>query len=180
MALVLPVLMILLLGVVSYGLYINAVDTVQQSVRLGVRSASIGDTMGCPGDSAASQLAAGNTPTVYGVVDDQLNGNRWLSSEHITTPITYAAVLGNQSNGQQNDVVVTVAVPYHPVVPIPRLLPSTVEIAQTYEMMVQNAEPSNATAAAQPTSSPYFENSQWTNPAPPTTNVAYLTQPGGC
>ncbi|MCL5971539.1 MAG: hypothetical protein M1499_03140, partial [Firmicutes bacterium] len=64
--------------------------------------------------------------------------------------------------------------------PIPGLLPSTIEIAQTYQMMVQTAQPQNATTPNQPTGSPYDETSQWTQPTPPTTNVTYLTQPNGC
>lgn len=180
MALILPVLLILLLGIISYGLYINAVDTVQEAVRLGVRGASIGDTMGCPGDSAAKALASGNQATVYGVVDDQLNGNRWLSSDMIPTSISYAAIVGNQSDSLQNNVMITVAVPYHPVIPIPGLLPAHMEIAQTYEMMVQNPQPSNAVTTSEPTGSPYNETNQWTSPPPPSGNVEYLIQPGGC
>lgn len=180
MALILPILLMLVLGVISYGLYINAVDTVQEAARLAARSATIGDTMGCPGDSAQSQLASGSAPTVYGVVDDQLNGNRWLSPSLTPYSVSFAAVVGNQSNSQNNNIVVTVAVPYHPLIPIPGLLPTTMEIAQTYEMMVQNAQPSNAITTTEPTGSPYNESSSWTSPAPPTTNVSYLTQPGGC
>lgn len=180
MALVLPVLLILVMGVISYGLYINAVDTVQQSVRLAVRAASIGDTMGCPGNSAVIQLAAGQNPTVYGVVDDQITTNQWLASEHTATPITFAAVVGNQSTATQNTVMVTVALAYHPVVPLPGLLPATVEIAQTYEMLVQNNQPANATTTTEPTGSPYAETTQWTTPPPPSTNVNYLVQPNGC
>jgi Flp pilus assembly protein TadG len=180
MALVLPILLILLLGIVSYGLYINAVDTVQQSVRLAVRAASIGDTMGCPGDSAAAQLAAGKNPTVYGVVDDQIQTNRWLAGQNTTTPVSYAAIIGLQDDSQQNNVMITVSLPYHPVVPIPGLLPSTIQISQTYEMLVQSPQNSGATTGSLPTGSPYDETTQWTNPSPPTQGVEYLTQPGGC
>lgn len=180
MALILPVLLILLIGIISYGLYINAVDTVQEAVRLGARGASIGDTMGCPGDSAAKELASGHQATVYGVVDDQLNGNRWLSSDRVPTSISYAAIIGNQSDSQQNNVMITVAIPYHPIIPIPGLLPAQMEIAQTYEMMVQNPQPTNAVTTAEPTGSPYYESNQWTSPPPPSGNVEYLIQPGGC
>lgn len=180
MALVLPVLLVLILGVVSYGLYINAVDTVQQSARLAVRVASIGDTLGCPGDSAAAQLASGSNPTVYGVVDDQISANRWLAGDKTNTPIAWAGIIGTQADSQQNNVMITVALAYHPVVPIPGLLPSTIEISQTYEMMVQNGQPVGGTVSTMPSGTPYDETSQWTSPTPPSQGVAYLTQPGGC
>lgn len=180
MALVLPVLLLLIMGTISYGLYINAVDTVEQATRLGVRAATLGDTMGCPADSAEQELAQGSVPTVYGVVDDQLHGNRWIAGDLNSTPISLATVIGSQSNGQQDTVLLTVAIPYHPLVPIPALLPATLEIAQTYEMMVQNPQPSNATTSSEPVGSPYYESSAWTTPAPPTSNVSYLVQPGGC
>ncbi len=179
MALILPILLLLIVAVISYGLYINAVDTVQQSVRLGVRAVAIGDTIGCPGDSASAQLAQGKTPTLYGVVDDQINGNRWLASSY-TTPVSFAAVIGNQSDSQQNNIIVTVAIPYHPLIPIPGLLPTTLEIAQTYEMMMENPQPSDSVTASEPTGSPYLETSQWTFPSPPSSNIEYLVQPGGC
>ncbi|PSR23933.1 MAG: hypothetical protein C7B45_01210 [Sulfobacillus acidophilus] len=180
-ALVLPILLLLLLGIITYGLYINAVDTVQQAARVGVRAASIGDSLGCPGDSATSQLAAGDSPTVYGLVDDQLDTNKWLNLENSDVPVvSYAAIVGNESNTEQDTVLMTVALTYHPMVPIPGLLPSTVEIAQTYQMMVQNAQPSDGLTTSQPTGAPYDETSTWTTPTPPSTNVSYLTQPGGC
>ena len=183
MALVLPLLVLFILGIISYGLYINAVDTVQQAVRLGVRSAALGDTMGCPGDSAETELGDGQPATVYGVVDDQLNNNKALSPTSGSTPlpvVTYAAVIGNQSNSQENDILMTVAYAYHPVIPIPGLLPSTVEIAETYQMMVETAPASDAVSATEPTGSPYDESAQWTVPAPPSSNVSYLVQPDGC
>ncbi len=183
MALVLPILVLFILGIVSYGLYINAVDTVQQAVRLGARSAALGDTLGCPGDSAETELGQGKPATVYGVVDDQLNNNKALSPTSGGTPlpvVSYAAVIGNQSNAQQNDILMTVAYAYHPVIPIPGLLPGTVEIAETYQMMVETPAPSNALTTTEPTAAPYDESAQWTNPAPPSSNVSYLVEPGGC
>jgi Flp pilus assembly protein TadG len=179
-ALVLPVLLVLLLGIITYGLYINAVDTVQQAVRVGVRAASIGDTLGCPGDSAIAQLAAGDTPTVYGLVDDQINTNRWISQNADLPVVSYAAIVGDNTDAEQNTVLMTVALAYHPVVPIPGLLPSTVEISQTYQMMVQNPQPADGLTTQEPTGTPYDETSTWTSPAPPTTNTLYLIQPGGC
>ncbi len=182
--LVLPVVLLLLFGIISYGLYINAVDAVQQAVRVGVRTAAIGDTLGCPGDSAQKELAANHTPTAYGAVDDQLNSNRpWLTTStgsQAKPVITYAAIIGNSTNSQQDDVVMTVAYAYHPLLPIPGLLSSTVEIAQTYRMMVETPQPPQGTTSTQPTGSPYHETTQWTQPAPPSTGVTYLTQPGGC
>ena len=183
MALVLPILVLFIFGIISYGLYVNAVDTVQQAARLGVRAAALGDTMGCPGDSAETELGNGQPATVYGVVDDQLNNNKALSPTSGGNPlpvISYAAMIGNQSNSQANDILMTVAYAYHPVIPIPGLLPSTVEIAETYQMMVETAPASNAITAIEPTGSPYDESTQWTQPTPPSSNVSYLVQPNGC
>lgn len=182
-AIVMPLLALFLFAIISYGLYINAVDTVQQAVRLGVRSAAIGDTLGCPGDSAEAQLSSGLAPTVYGVVDNQLNNDPALSpgtGAGALPVVSYAVVVGNQTNSQQNDILMTVAYPYHPVIPIPGLLPGTTEIAETYQMMVQTAQPSGATTAGEPTGPPYDETSQWTRPSAPSSNMLYLVQPNGC
>lgn len=183
MALVLPLLLLFLLGIITYGVYINATDAIQQATRVGVRTAAIGDTLGCPGDSAESQLAAGSPPTVYGAVDNQLTSDQWIAIGSGTSAlpvISYAAIVGNQSNSQQNDVLMTLAYAYHPVFSFPGLLPSTIEITDTYQMMVQTAQPPNATTTTEPTGSPYHETTRWTNPSPPASNVTYLTQPGGC
>ena len=183
-ALVLPLVLLLLFGIVSYGLYINAVATIQQAVRVGSRTAAIGDTLGCPGDSAATEVAQGHHATVYGAVDDQINHDKpWLntgSGSQARPVISYAAILGTSTNPQQNYVIITVAYLYHPLIAIPALMPNPIEIAQTYQMMVQTPQPSNGTTSTMPTGSPYDETAQWTQPTPPTTHVTYLTQPGGC
>lgn len=179
MAIILPIVLLMVMAIISYGLYINAAGTIAQAARVGARAAAIGDTMGCPGDSSNTQLANNEPPTVYGIVDNVINNDTpWLKAGSQPL-ITFAAIIGNQSNVQQNNALITVVYPYHVLVPIP-LLPSTINIAQTYQMMVQTPQPSDATTTTEPTGSPYYETSSWTNPAPPTTNVTYLTQPGGC
>ena len=182
-ALVLPVLILLVVSLISYGLYINAVTTIQQAVRVGARTAAIGDTLGCPGDSALHELSLGQHSTVYGMVDDQINHDQpWLTTATGSTAkpvIAYAAIIGNSTNVQQQNVLLTVAYPYQPLIPLPGLLPAHLVIAQTYQMMVETAQPSNATSTTQPTGSPYDETSHYTTPAPPS-SAAYLVQPGGC
>ncbi|MCY0880328.1 MAG: pilus assembly protein [Firmicutes bacterium] len=176
MVLILPVLLLFTLAIISYGLYINAVATVQEAARVGARAAAIGDTLGCPGDSANAELAAGDPPTVYGMVDDEINNDRpWLQANGQSL-ITFAALVGNQTNPQNNNVMVTIVYPYHPLLPIPGLLPSALTIAQTYQMMVETPQPSNALSTTEPAG----ESAAWTSPAPPTTNVTYLVQPNGC
>lgn len=181
--LVLPVILLILLGIISYGLYINAVDTIQQTARIGARSAAIGETLGYPGDSAQTQLSDGQSATVYGQVDDQINESRpWMtvgSSKNPLPVITYAAILGNNGNTQENDVEITIAYPYTPLVPLPGLLPSTIEITKTYQMMVETAQPTNGCTNTFATveAAPYHETAQWTNPAPNTTTGNYLIQP---
>jgi hypothetical protein len=80
-ALELPLVLLLVFGIISYGLYIEAADTIQQAARVGARTATIGDTLGYPGDLAEIQLADGQPPNVYGVVDDQINNDTPLISE---------------------------------------------------------------------------------------------------
>ncbi len=182
-ALVLPLVLLLLFAIISYGLYINAVDTMQQAARVGARTAAIGDTLGCPGDSAAQELSQGHHPTVYGAVDDQINHDQpWLttgSGQSAKRVVTYAALVGNASNPQQDNMIITVAYAYHPVIPIPGLLPNPVEIAQTYQMMVQTPQPPGGTQSSMPTGSPYDETTQWTHPSPPSgSTMSYPIQPG--
>ncbi|AEJ41232.1 hypothetical protein TPY_3074 [Sulfobacillus acidophilus TPY] len=121
---------------------------------------------------------------MYGMVDDQINHDQpWLTTMMGSSPIpviSYAAIIGNQFNAQQNNILLTVAYPYRPVLPIPGLLPTQMEITETYQMMVETPQPPNGTTTTEPTGSPYDETTKWTNPPPPTTNVAYLVQPGGC
>jgi Flp pilus assembly protein TadG len=182
--LILPFLVLVLFGIISFGLYINAINTVEQAARDGARTAVIGDSMGCPGDSATAQLAEGSQPTVYGAVDSQINNdNPWLTTNSSTGPkpvISYAAVVGNETNPQQTEVVITVAYPYKPLLPIPGILPGSVVIASTYQMMVQvpQAQP-GATQPTLPSGPPYYETTQYTNPVP-SGNAVYLVQPGGC
>lgn len=142
MALVLPVLVLLLLGIISFGLYINANITVEQAARVGARAAAIGLAMGCPGDSALAQTAS--TPqqplTIYGMVDDQINRGVGLSAP--ASPgkalLAPAPELKVQTADSTEDVV-TVAVhyAYQPLLPIPGILPSTMSLDQSYSLMVQ-------------------------------------------
>ncbi|MCL4351169.1 MAG: pilus assembly protein [Firmicutes bacterium] len=181
--LVLPIILLILLGIISYGLYINAVDTIQQAARVGARSAAIGETFGCPGDSAQSQLNNNESATVYGQVDDQINESRpWMTVNGGTNPlpvISYAAILAQSSsqNPQESDVEITIAYPYAPLIPLPGLLPSTIEITKTYQMMVETPQPSSGTTASFPSGSPYYETTEWTTPSPTTPSGGYLTQP---
>lgn len=52
-ALILPLLLLVLLAIITYGLFINADVTVQQAARIGARSAALGNLLGCPGDLAS-------------------------------------------------------------------------------------------------------------------------------
>lgn len=180
--LVLPVILLILLGIISYGLYINAVDTIQQAARIGARSAAIGETFGCPGDSAQTQLNNNQPATVYGQVDDQINGSRPWMTIATTNPlpvISYAAILAQSSsqNPLESDVEITIAYPYSPLIPLPGLLPNTIEITKTYQMMVETAQPSGGTISTFPSGFPYYETTKWTNPSPATPSGGYLTQP---
>lgn len=152
-ALVLPILLLLVLGIVSFGLYINADVTLQQAARIGARAASIGSTLGCPGDSAKAQIQAGTTATVYGVVDDQINQSVGLSTgsgsnaKKVLTPTPTIVTNPNGTTGANSIVTVTVSMTYHPIVPIPGLLPPSMTIKQAYSMLVEDPQPTNATTS---------------------------------
>ncbi|MCL8208457.1 MAG: pilus assembly protein [Actinomycetia bacterium] len=141
-ALVLPLLALLLLGIITFGLYLNANVTVEQAARIGARAAAIGDPLGCPGDSAKA-----GQQTIYGYVDDQINLGLGLSAPKspaktlLTPPPTLSV---DPADTAQDDVTVTVAYPYQPLIVIPGVMPATVTLTQTYTMMVQNQPPPGA------------------------------------
>lgn len=186
-ALVLPLLMLLLFGIISYGLYINANVTLQEAARIGARTLALGDPLGCPGQSAAQAMANSSNAypvTVYGVVDDQINNGFGMNitANGSPSPVltldaggTYTTVweyqTGSASSSQQTYGTVEVFYVYHPIIPIPGLLGSTVVLHQTYSMMVETPEP-ESDLSAQPTPTPSGYN------APSGSLV--VNQPGGC
>lgn len=160
-ALVVPLLLLLMLGIISYGLFINANVSLQQSVRVGARTASLGDPLG---------PTAAIGPTVIGVITQQLGqspglaGNEQkmqadvtcLMSSTATTPSHYtydnsngtwssngtvvsgaAATSCNSPSVGSSLVTVSVSEPYQPIVPIPGLLPANLTLRQNYTMMVE-------------------------------------------
>ncbi len=155
-ALILPLLLLVLLAIISYGLFINADVTVQQAARIGARSAALGNPLGCPGDLASRQQQQGQPLTIYGLVDDQINLGLNMSIMHngsaypvLTTPGTTppsSAVTESTDpkDPAQEYVTVTVTYPYSPVVPLPGLLPAHLLLHQSYTMMVQTPEPATA------------------------------------
>ncbi len=173
-ALVLPLLLLLLLGIISYGLYINADVTVQQAARIGARSAALGNALGCPGDSANEQQLKGNPLTIYGLVDDQINlgfnmsvmqnGSAYpvLTIPGSSPPSSSVIETIDPQDPAEEYVTVTVNYPYHPVIPLPGLLPAHLLLHQSYTMMVQTPEPANALAPGSSSS------------------TAQVIQPGGC
>ncbi len=154
-ALVAPLLILLLLGIISYGMYINANVTIEQAARVGARAAAIGDSVGCPGDSASSQLSS-NPPepeTIYGMVDNQINQGFGLSApasndspqSFLTPP---PEQYSSSSAPSEDFIQVNIAYPYTPIIPIPGLLPAKLTIAQSYSMMVQVAQNSSNLSTA--------------------------------
>lgn len=139
-ALVLPLLLVLILGIVSYGLYINANVSLQQAARIGARMASLGNPLGCPGDSAQTQIGQGQEATIYGAVDDQINQSAVLKTGTGTSAASVLQPLPTivTSNGDSL-VTVNVSMTYKPLIPFPGLLPSTVQLKQSYTMMVETA-----------------------------------------
>ncbi len=168
-ALVLPILLLLVLGIISYGLYINANVTLQQAARIGARAASVGDTVGCPGDSAQQEMSSGQPTTIYGVVDDEVNQGMGLnvgsgsSAQSVLTPPPTLQTTDPQNQSSTNSLVtVSVTLPYHPLVPFPGLLPSSMTLTQSYTMMIEQPQPSDAIT-------PTGNTDEYT-----------LVQPGGC
>jgi Flp pilus assembly protein TadG len=140
--LVLPLLALMLLGMLDYGLYLNANLTIEEAARIGARAAAIGDAEGCPGDSAAQEIQAGQPVTIYGVVDDQINQGFGLkASGAVLTPAPTETT--NSTDPQAADVTVSVSLPYRPMIPFPGLLPASLTLQQTYTMMVEVPEPTN-------------------------------------
>ncbi len=142
-ALVAPLLLLLLFAIISLGLYINAQVTLQQAARIGARDAAIGQNIGCPGDT----LSGATTPTLYAVVDQQIGQGFGLSDQVPGQPGTYRALLGPQypvetqpspTDSSLSYVTVNVYYKYQPLIAIPGLLPSTMYLAQSYTMMMQD------------------------------------------
>ena len=157
-ALVAPLLLLLLFAIISLGLYINAQVTLQQAARIGARDAAIGQNIGCPGDT----LSSSHTPTLYGVVDQQIGQGFGLSDQVPGQPGAYRALLGSTAaqypqetetsttNGSLAYVTVNVYYKYQPLIAIPGLLPSTMYLAQSYTMMMQANPPGTLTPSACP------------------------------
>lgn len=158
-ALVAPLLLLLLFAIISLGLYINAQVTLQQAARIGARDAAIGQSIGCPGDT----LSGSTSPTLYAVVDQQIGQGFGMSDQVPGQPGTYRALLGPQypvetvpstTNGNLSYVTVNVYYKYQPLIAIPGLLPSTMYLAQSYTMMMQDPAgtltPSGCTSTSAP------------------------------
>lgn len=173
-ALVLPLVLLLLLAIISYGLFINADLTIQEAARIGARSAALGNSLGCPGNSATKEQQQGQALTIYGLVDDQINQGFAMSiiqggspypvlSKPGTTPSSNAVIESTDpQDPAQEYVTVTVSYPYRPVVPLPGLLPAHLMLQQSYTMMVETPEPASALVPG------------------PTSGTDQVIEPGGC
>jgi len=134
--------MLILLGIIAYGMYINANLTVQQAARIGARSALIGNPVGCPGD-------ASNAYTVYGQVDGQIAQGFGLSyRNHSGTPRVLLDPSPTTVSGANQDITVTVRYLYHPIIPIPGLLPSVMTLSQSYTLLSQGAYPPSSSSCS--------------------------------
>lgn len=143
-ALVVPLLILLLVGIISFGLYINANVSLEQAVRIGARAASIGDGVGNSNDNARQQAAAGGPLTVWGVVNDQLAQSPGLSANPASLSVDCSGAApsgtitsGSCPTGSSSLVTVTVSELYNPILPIPGLLPPSITLRQTYTLMVE-------------------------------------------
>jgi Flp pilus assembly protein TadG len=164
-ALVAPLLFLLLFGIISFGLYINAQVTLQQAARIAARDAAIGQNIGCPGDSLnPNSPNYQSTPTLYAVVDQQINQGFGMSDLVPGETNTYRALLGttpsqypqetqpSSTNPDLSYVTVNVYYRYQPLIAIPGLLPSTVYLEQSYTMMMQDPAGSLVPSTACPAS----------------------------
>jgi Flp pilus assembly protein TadG len=123
--LVFPLLLLLILGIITGGLYINANITVEQAARLGSRGALLGDPLGSPQST--------NDHTIYGLVDQQIVEGFALSDAHVT--------VSDSENTTISPPLITVTVQddYTPLITIPGLMPPTVTLTQSYSVMAQTA-----------------------------------------
>lgn len=141
-ALVAPFLVLLMLAIVSFGLYINANLTVQAAARIGARSALIGYPVGCPGDPSS-------TSTVYGQVDAQISQGFGLSvNDSSSTPRVLLDPPPTIVSGTNQDIVVNVRYLYRPIIPLPGLLPSVLTLNQSYTVLSQGPYPPRSSTCA--------------------------------
>ena len=152
-ALVAGLLLMLLTGVIGYGLYINALDTVQFAAGQAAGVAALGAALGCPGDSAQQQSAAGQPPTIYGVVDDDINNGFIMSDKASNSPLVYRALvtqiseIPDQSDSSLNVVSVTVTYKLNLVLPTPGL-PNPVILTKTANEVADTTVSSNSWSTA--------------------------------
>ena len=153
-AIILPILIMVIVGIISYGLYINANTTVQQAAEIGARTASIGDYAWVPWRQRETAVERGWHPDRIRRRRRSVEPRRRHGTEQGCSSASPAPTIVQSSSSPSaanSMVTVTVTVTYHPVVPFPGLLPSTTTLQQSYSMMMQTLPPSNGTSPAEPT-----------------------------
>ena len=136
-AIVLPVLLVLLLGVVSVSFYLNAYLTVAQATRVGVRDASLGYSSGVSSGTCPEPSPTG---TICQAVSNQIALGAGMSASNLTS----VCVSQTSPGGEDLPVVqLRVDYAYTPILPVP-YLGNPVQLTQDYTM-VQETVPSSGT-----------------------------------
>lgn len=139
-ALIVPVLLALLLGIISLGFYINAYLTLAQATRIAVREASLGYATGLSGTTCPQ-------PGSSGTICNALSGQVALGAGMSAANLSYVCVASAAGSGTTlGTVEVAITYDYVPVVPLPGVGKSIV-MNQTYTM-VQETAPTTAYAAS--------------------------------
>lgn len=142
-AIVVPVLVVLLLGIVSVSFYLNAYLTVAQATRVGVRTASLGYPSGIT--SSGTCPSPGTSGTICAVVDQQLALGAGMSAENLSSICVTAP--GTQSSSNLPVVELSLAYIYTPILPVP-YLGDPMKLQQTYTMVQETSPPSGDTYAS--------------------------------
>lgn len=144
-ALVAPLLLILLYGIIQFGLIFYGFITIEQAAKIGVRAASLGES----------------ASTVGQAIDNQVSGIGLNASATARSPYTPPSPFASTSNrlvwkgyvttvGNTSGIVVEVA--YHYPIAIPFFGTKNIEIHQSYTMAEEDPPDSSfsSTSASSP------------------------------
>jgi len=137
-ALLIPLFLILVFGIIDFGLGLRAYISVTQSTREGARFASIGNTAGTFTSGGSGECNGTTTTTVVGRVCRTMNGLDLTDVESVT--VTYP-----NGNAPGETVRVSASYNYEYITPVRRLvqffsagsLPSFLTVSSSTEMRLE-------------------------------------------
>jgi Flp pilus assembly protein TadG len=137
-ALLIPIFLIMVFGIIDFGLGLRAYISVTQSTREGARFASIGNPAGTFGSGGTGQCDGATTTTVVGRVCRTMNGLDLTDVESVS--VTYP-----NGNTPGESVRVSASYRYEYITPVRRLvqffsagtLPSSLTVSSTTDMRLE-------------------------------------------